>query len=243
MIPLRANIPRHTVPLITWGIFIANVLVYVWQVGLAPAYQAFVIYQFGLVPARFSDAVWAAMVGYDSSGLETFFTYMFLHGSLWHFALNMWVLWVFAHNIEDVLGHIRFLLFYLGTGVAASLLHYFIDPHSTSPVIGASGAIAGVMGAYMRLFPHARVVTLIPIVIFPWIVEIPALVFLSVWFFIQIVSGFTESAMTGQSGGGVAWWAHVGGFVAGWLLISAFSQGRVCRYCYVADKKHYETMP
>ncbi|WP_027184850.1 rhomboid family intramembrane serine protease [Desulfovibrio inopinatus] len=240
MIPLKANIPRHTPALVTWVIFLGNVLVFFWQLRLPTAYQTALIYHYGLVPARLSDRTWAIMSGYTSSGVETFFTYMFLHGSIWHFALNMWVLWIFARNIEDVLGHTRFALFYLGTGIAASILHFIVDPLSTSPIIGASGAIAGVMGAYMRLFPHARVVTLIPIFIFPWIVEVPALLFLGIWFFIQIASGFAEWASTGQSGGGVAWWAHVGGFAAGWLLIFVFSRGRPCRYCYIADRKHYE---
>jgi hypothetical protein len=139
---------------------------------------------------------------------------MFLHGGLWHFLGNMWFLYIFGDNVEEHLGSLRFAVFYLLSGIASVLLHFMLNPLSTIPTIGASGAIAGVMGAYFILYPSSKILTLIPIIIIPWFVEIPAFLFLGFWFVMQFFNA------AGSSGGaGIAWWAHVGGFVAGVLMI------------------------
>ena len=154
---------------------------------------------------------------------------MYLHGGFFHFLANMWTMWIFADNIEDVMGPIRFLVFYTFCGLAALGVHMFFNPHSPVPVVGASGAIAGVMGAYFLLYPHSKVLTLIPIFIFPLIVEVPAVVFLGIWFLVQFTSGV--SSLSAQAGQGIAWWAHAGGFVAGMALLWLFRQKDRCKHC------------
>jgi membrane associated rhomboid family serine protease len=142
---------------------------------------------------------------------------MFMHGGWLHLILNMWMLWLFGPTIEDRLGHGRYLAFYFGCGLAASAAHVLSDPTSIVPALGASGAIAGILGGYMRLFPLARVVVVIPILFIPLFFELHAFIFIGFWFLLQILQGLLEQALT-PSGGNVAWWAHVGGFVAGWVL-------------------------
>jgi membrane associated rhomboid family serine protease len=157
------------------------------------------------------------------------FTSMFLHGGFLHLLGNMWILWIFGDNVEDRLGKGRFLLYYLICGLAAVYLHYLTGRASGVPVIGASGAIAGVMGGYFVLFPHARVLTLVPIFIFIQIITIPAVVFLVLWFLMQLLSGVVASAA--QVGGGVAWWAHIGGFIVGaaWMMFLRPQRPRLSR--------------
>ncbi|MBI1353397.1 MAG: rhomboid family intramembrane serine protease [Acidobacteria bacterium] len=217
MIPLRDDAPRWTFPGVTLALIGVNVLVFLFQMSLYTRYgpegeQAFVM-SFGAVPARVS----AALTGRASleAGLIPIFTSMFLHGGWMHLLGNMWFLWIFGDNIEDDLGHGQYLAFYLGCGVLASLAHYLSNPLSTLPSVGASGAISGVMGAYVVRFPRARITTLIPILVVFTTVELPAAVMLLYWFAIQFLSGAT----TVSEGAGVAWWAHIGGFVAGALLI------------------------
>jgi hypothetical protein len=150
---------------------------------------------------------------------------MFLHGSLWHLAGNMWSLWIFGDNVEDRLGHGRYIVFYLLCGVIAAVAHAFSDPNSAVPTIGASGAIAGIMGAYFVLYPRSRVLTLIFLVFYVQVVEIPAVVFLGFWFVMQLVSGVGALASTsGQAAGGIAFWAHVAGFAAGAALVRIFAR-------------------
>jgi membrane associated rhomboid family serine protease len=169
-----------------------------------------------------------------------YFSYMFLHGGWLHIIFNMWVLWIFGDNIEDVTGHGGFLLFYLLSGLAALGLHVVSEPASTAPVVGASGAIGGVMGAYMLLYPHGKVLTLIPFGFIPLIVRIPAVLFLGLWFATQFFSGVLSRA--GGAVGGVAWWAHIGGFIAGMILIQFFRRGKACRFCYNYGEKTYEPL-
>ena len=228
MFPLRDDAPRTGFPTVTFALIAINVAVFLYQVSLllnAPqAEQAFVM-SFGAVPAKIS----LALAGRYSlqEGLVPILTSMFLHGGLMHLAGNMWFLWIFGDNVEDELGSPLYLAFYLGCGVLASMAHYATDPYSTIPTVGASGAISGVMGAYMMRFPFARVTTLIPLFVIFTTVELPALVLLAYWFLIQFVSGAAE---TGVEGGGVAWWAHIGGFVAGaaliWLKPKKLRRGR-----------------
>jgi membrane associated rhomboid family serine protease len=202
MIPLRDIIPSRTTPYVTISLISLNVLVFLYELSLGRAVDAFTLY-FGLVPAAFS---WV-----------TVFTSMFLHGGLLHVAGNMLYLWIFGDNVEDRMGHGRFLVFYLLCGVAAALGQTITAPDSVVPMVGASGAIAGVMGAYFVLYPKSRIVTLIPLFFFFRVIEVPAILFLGIWFVMQFVSGIGSIVTTtgGGSAGGVAFWAHVAGFVAG----------------------------
>jgi membrane associated rhomboid family serine protease len=202
MIPLRDVIPTRTTPVVTVSLIVVNVLAFLYQLSLGDAGEDFILH-FGLVPAAFS---WA-----------TVFTSMFLHGGLLHVGGNMLYLWIFGDNVEDRLGHGRFLVFYLLCGVAAALAQTIVSPNSSLPMVGASGAIAGVMGAYFVLYPHSRVVTLVPIIFFFQIFEIPAIFFLGIWFLMQFLQGLGSIAATtsGEAAGGVAFWAHLAGFIAG----------------------------
>lgn len=236
MIPLYDNVPRVHPPYAVLGIIVLNVLAFGYELQLSPLAQSFFFHLFGVVPARFNDPGWAAMAGYPDATLWPFLTYMFLHADWLHLILNMWMLWIFADNIEDVTGHWRFFGFYLCCGLAAVGLHVVFNPASHLPIIGASGAVAGTLGAYMVLYPHGRVATLVLIFIF----HFRAILFLSVWFAVQILSGL-EEAGTGNVAG-VAWWAHVGGFVAGALLIRVFRRKDRCYYCYNSERKHYDLL-
>ena len=204
MIPLKDVIPTRTWPGVTLGLIVLNALVFIYQLTLSPQEVEDFILVFGLVPADFS--------------VLTMFTSMFVHGGLMHAAGNLLYLWIFGDNVEDRLGHGRFLLFYLAAGVVAALAQAAMDPGSVIPMVGASGAIAGVMGGYFVLYPHSRVLTLFPFPIM--IFEVPAIFFLGLWFFVQFLSGLGSMAATGtEMPGGVAFWAHVMGFVAGVGLV------------------------
>ncbi len=206
MIPLKDVIPTRTFPGVTIGLIVLNVLVFIYQLTLSPQEVEDFILVLGLVPADFS--------------VLTMFTSMFVHGGFWHVAGNMLYLWIFGDNIEDRLGHGRFLLFYLAAGVVAALAQAAMDPGSSIPMVGASGAIAGVMGGYFVLYPHSRVLTLFPFPIM--IFEVPAVFFLGLWFFVQFLNGLgSMAAVAGgtEMPGGVAFWAHVMGFVAGIGLV------------------------
>ena len=202
MIQLRDIIPSRTTPYVTISLISLNVLVFLYELSLGRAADAFTLY-FGLVPAAFS---WV-----------TVFTSMFLHGGILHVAGNMLYLWIFGDNVEDRMGHGRFLVFYLLCGVAAALAQTITAPDSVVPMVGASGAIAGVMGAYFVLYPKSRIVTLIPLFFFFQVIEVPAILFLGIWFVMQFLSGVGSIVTTAGGGpaGGVAFWAHVAGFVAG----------------------------
>lgn len=225
MIPLRDKNPSGTVPLVTLSLIAANVLLFIYQLSLGSALPVFLLH-YGLVPARiFSHAETPAPSLVPV--FLPFLTSMFFHGGWLHLIGNMWYLWIFGDNVEDRLGHVRFLLFYLLCGFAAALAHVLLSPRSPVPCIGASGAIAGVLGAYLICFPFARIITLVPILFFIQLIEVPALVLLAFWFVLQFFSGALSIAATAQTGGGgVAWWAHVGGFVCGLLLIRVSSPRR-----------------
>lgn len=210
MIPIRDTQPSSNRPLVTQGLILINVLVFFVQMGQGPELGRF-LWEWGLVPARYTDAGVRSHTGVLQPVL-TLFTFMFLHGGWLHIIGNMWTLWIFGDNVEDRLGPLRYLGFYLGCGLVSGLAHFLVYPSSTLPVVGASGAIAGVMGAYFVLYPGSRILTLIPILIIPLFIEIPAFIYMGIWFLLQVFN-----AMGG--GGGVAWWAHIGGFVAGALLL------------------------
>lgn len=215
MIPLRDKNPSGIFPVITLTIILINVFVFLYEVQLGPAVGAF-LKRYALIPAEVTGSLRYGTATFSDT-LAPFLTSMFLHGGWLHLILNMWFLWIFGDNIEDTLGGFRYILFYILCGLGAALTHFLIQPGSTLPVLGASGAIAGVLGAYAVLFPGARVVTLVPIFFFLQIIELPALVVLGLWFVLQILSGFLEGASPMRAG--TAWWAHIGGFLAGIVLI------------------------
>jgi membrane associated rhomboid family serine protease len=209
VIPLRDVIPTRTTPYVTIGLVAINVLVFLYQFSLGSDVNAFVL-AFGLVPAEFS---WINV-----------FTSMFLHGGFLHVGGNMLYLWIFGDNVEDRMGHGRFLAFYLLCGTAAALGQTLTVPDSIVPMVGASGAVAGIMGAYFVLYPHSRIVTLVPLFIFIQIIEVPAIFFLGIWFVMQLLSGVGSiaAATEGHPAGGVAFWAHIAGFAAGIVGVFAF---------------------
>jgi len=213
MLPLTDHNPRRTFPIITILIIVANVLAFLWEMSLGPELQNTIL-QVAFIPRRF----W--IPGYLLPNIATIFISMFLHGGFLHIGGNMLYLWIFGDNIEDRLGHVRYTIFYFLCGLLAALAHAFANPSSTMPAIGASGAIAGVLGAYLVLFPRAKVTTLIPIFFFIIIREIPAVIILGLWFVLQLFSGVGSLGVAaGQEAGGVAYFAHIGGFVAGMILI------------------------
>jgi membrane associated rhomboid family serine protease len=211
VIPLRDINHATTRPFATYAILALNTAVFLYQLTLnAGAEQSFIL-DFGFVPLDFST-------GDQLGALGNALTSMFMHGGLMHFAMNMWFLHVFGDNVEDALGTRRYVGFYVACGLVAAAAQYAIKPESPVPMVGASGAIAGVLGAYLKLFPHARVLTLIPIFIIITVRELPATLFLVLWFGFQLLQGVGSLGIPGQ-GGGVAFFAHIGGFVAGVLLV------------------------
>lgn len=228
MFPVQDDAPRVGVPLATYLLIGLNAIVFFIELSLPQPVLEKIIYLFGVVPARFTDPNFTDPYfthQWEHLKYLTFLTCMFLHGSWVHFLGNMWTLWIFGDNVEDRMGSVRFVIFYLLCGVAASLMHIYMHPHSTVPTIGASGAISGVLGAYYALFPFARIVVMVPIFIFPFFFELPAILYLAWWFLFQVFSGML-SVVQGEIVGGVAWWAHAGGFIAGLLTHRFFCLGR-----------------
>ncbi len=225
MIPLRDTIPSRNPPVMTVLLIAANVAVFVYALTLGPSQIQRFFYVFGIVPARLSHPHWAALVGFPAHRYATLLSSMFLHGGWLHLIGNMWTLWIFGDNVEDRMGPIRFLAFYLLVGVVAGTVHWVTNPGSTLPTVGASGAIAGVMGAYFILFPRSRILMLLPIFFFPFFFEVPAFLFLGYWFLVQVFSGSLALAGPAEVGG-VAWWAHGGGFLAGAILFGLFLSPR-----------------
>ena len=223
MIPIRDTVRGRYPPLATMALIAVNVLVFLFERALDPADLERVFYLFGVVPARFTHPEWAARVGFPIDSLWPFLTSLFLHGSWLHLIANMWTLWIFGDNVEDRMGPVRFVAFYLVCGVAAGVTHWLTNRDAVVPALGASGAIAGVMGAYLVLYPRARIITLVPIIIFPVFIEVPAVVFLLVWYFAQLLGGLVTNAQA-VTASGIAFWAHVGGFVAGIVLHQLFIQ-------------------
>lgn len=226
MIPIRDTVPSRYPPIAMYAIILVNVAAFVIQLTLPEEGVRQLFYLFGLVPARFTDPGWAERVGIPAGNYWSFLTSMFLHGGFSHILMNMWALWIFGDNVEDRMGPVRFAIFYILSGLVASIVHCRLNPGSTLPTVGASGAIAGVMGAYLVMYPRSTVITIIPLFFWFGAYQIPALVYLGLWFVLQLISG-TTSLANASSVGGVAWWAHVGGFVAGVVLHRLFiSRGR-----------------
>ena len=223
MFPIHDDNPSKTIPFVTIGLILACVVVYFWQISHTESVQQAIVFVYGVVPGWLLD---------DATHIEnitgfpvetTLFTAMFLHGGFMHLLGNMLFLWIFGNNVEDAMGHFRFIIFYLLCGVIATLAHALPNPLSTVPMIGASGAISGVLGAYLLLYPHARVLVMIPLGFYLHTSYLPASLVLGFWFVIQIISSLAAN----PEQGGVAWYAHIGGFAAGMLLIPLFKYRRV----------------
>lgn len=222
MIPIRDRNPSGIFPYITIGVICLNVAVFLFQLSLGQRIDAF-LFQFGVIPVRVIHYTDIPDINIMDAYFP-FFSYMFLHGGFIHLIGNMWYLWIFGDNIEDMLGRPKFIVFYLLCGIGAAIIHVYFNSRSGIPCIGASGAVAGVLGAYMVSFPKAKVLVVIPLFIIWQIVELPAIVVLGFWFLIQFFSG--AAAITTVEGGGVAWWAHIGGFIIGVTLIKIFPKAR-----------------
>lgn len=225
MIPLRQTVPHATTPVTNRGLVIANVLIFIAQLFMGPMTER-IIQTFGYIPARllhpaaFHYQPWEVAI--------TLVTSLFLHGGFVHLFGNMIYLWVFGGGIENEMGRVKFFFFYLACGAAGSITHTVLFPQSAIPSIGASGSIAGLLGAFLVLRPHARIVTLFPLVVYWAMAEVPAIVFLPVWFAMQFFNGFLslEAARRAQEVAGIAWWAHVGGFVFGMVVAALYRAGR-----------------
>lgn len=214
MIPIRDRNPSGTFPYVTIGIIAVTIFIFLYELSLGSDLNVF-LHRYGVVPVKITHYYQTS----DLTLIDTFFPFLssiFLHGGVVHLIGNMWFLWIFGDNIEDKLGHVKYFGFYILCGIIASSVHVFFNSRSEIPCIGASGAIAAVLGAYMVTFPRARIVTIVPIFFFLQIIELPAMVVLGFWFFIQFFSGAVS--ITASTSGGVAWWAHVGGFVSGIIL-------------------------
>ncbi len=219
MIPLYDTLRSRRFPLVNWLLIGANVLVFLYEIRLSPGQLSGLIETRAVIPSH--------LVGNPPSQWITLFSAMFLHGGWFHILSNMWVLFIFGDNVEERMGKMGYLVFYLLCGAAAGILQAYILPTSSLPMIGASGAIAGVLGAYLILFPRARVASIVPIFFIFTLVELPAVIFLAFWFILQLFSGLM--ALEGAVGGGVAWWAHIGGFLFGMLTVTLFARRRVYR--------------
>ncbi len=240
MFPILNTAPSRSPPIITWALIAANSLVFLYESSLSPDELEAFLGRFALIPALYFTPHFD--LSYALSNWQPFFTNMFLHGGWLHLIFNMWALWLFGGTVEDRMGSARYLVFYLACGFLASVTHAVVNPTSTAPALGASGAIAGVMGCYMRLFPWARIVAVIPVLFFPFFFELPAIVVIGFWFTIQILNGAGALFMTSTSGG-VAYWAHIGGFLAGLLAGPLLVRSEQRYRPYYADEGIYGFNP
>ena len=235
MFPLKSTVPMRNQPLMTWGLIAVNVVVFLLQAGMSEGELAAFLDRFALIPARYFGGEPLGSSALSPITYLPFLSNTFLHGGWLHLILNMWTLWLFGPAVEDRLGPMSFLLFYLACGVLASITHAVFDPASTVPALGASGAIAGVLGSYTVMFPWSQVIVLVPILFLPLFFPLPAIVFTGLWFFAQLLSG-TAQLFAGDALGGVAWWAHVGGFIAGIVLTPLLRQSPRDHRPYQADE-------
>jgi membrane associated rhomboid family serine protease len=219
MFPLKDTVPSSSFPFVTIGIIVINFVVFFYELTLGPQLNTF-INQYGVIPSHILISLNKNWFNFIPASVPVFSS-IFIHGGWMHIIGNMWYLWIFGDNIEDRTGHFRFFLFYVICGVAATVSHVIMNPASNLPTVGASGAIAGVMGAYLILFPRSRILTLIFLIIFIQIIEIPAIFFLGFWILLQVVSGSISFGLT-QESGGVGWWAHIGGFFVGLVMVFFF---------------------
>ncbi len=239
MFPLQTTVVSRHPPLATWALIAVNALLFYFELHMSPAALERFTYLFGVVPARFTNPEWAAEVGFPLGDYLPFLTSQFLHGGWAHIIGNMWTLWLFGQHVEDRMGPFGFLTFYLLCGISAGIVHTLVNPHSTVPAIGASGAIAGVMAAYLAMFPTSRVIVMIPVFIFPFIFEFLAVFYLGYWFLLQLFSGMI-TLVTMPEAGGIAFWAHVGGFVTGLVIFWPFLRPAALRRKPFPDEGTYE---
>ena len=221
MIPIRDTAPCYTKPYVTWVLMFICISLFLLLEFSPVRFHHYVIYIYGMVPNRYTNPEWALAMGYPVDYHLSFVTNLFLHGGWWHLIMNMWFLWIFADNIEDRMGHGRFIVFYLLCGFIATIIQWIYTPHLVVPVVGASGAIAGVLGAYFFLYPYAKIVLWIPILFLPIFVEVPAIAFIGVWVIFQM-SKATTAIIFYEGVSDIALWAHLGGFIAGFLLFRYF---------------------
>jgi membrane associated rhomboid family serine protease len=222
LFPLKDNIPARLVPVVNIGLIIVNTAIFLFQLQLGHEAESFII-TYGFIPARFVAAQGENFL--DLASFVPVYSSMFLHGGLLHLVANMWMLWIFGDNVEDSMGHNRYLVFYLLCGTVSVLAQALASPSSPVPLVGASGAIAGVLGAYFLLYPRAKILAVVPIFFFFYMIEVPAFIFLGFWIFLQIIQGYATYLAGLESGnvvGGIAWWAHIGGFLSGAVLINLF---------------------
>jgi membrane associated rhomboid family serine protease len=220
MFPLYDTLRSRRFPFVNWFLIISNILMFLYEVQLNAGDLRSFIETWGIIPVQ--------LISQPDNEWITLFSSMFLHGGWFHILSNMWILYIFGDNVEDRMGKVRYLIFYLLCGVSAGLLQTYILPNSSIAVIGASGAIAGILGAYLILYPRSRIVSLVPILFIFTLIEIPAVIFLLLWFVSQIFSGL--ASLNGANGGGVAWWAHIGGFLFGILSLGFFARRRSSYY-------------
>lgn len=216
MLPIRDSNPSYSTPIVNYSLICINVFVFFIEITSSIGMELF-IYKWGLVPARYTNPEISSYFPFYMQFIS-FFSFMFLHGGWLHLIGNMWSLYIFGDNVEDHLGSLKYLLFYILCGLVSGISHFLFNYTDNIPVVGASGAIAGIMGAYFVLYPGAKILTLIPIIIIPWFIEIPAFIFLGIWFFIQLINA------AGTDVSGIAWWAHVSGFAAGALFVGLFGK-------------------
>lgn len=237
MIPIENGIPRRSVPFLTWGLIAVNLTIFLYQQSLSgPALDRFLVH-YALIPGRYLVTL-PFLPEPTLTDYLPFVTNTFLHGSWLHLLLNMWTLYLFGPAIEDRMGSGRYLIFYLVCGIAASTAHAYFNPASFEPALGASEAIAGVIGSFVQLFPFANLVVVLPILFFPLFFAVPAAFFAALWFAMQVVQGTAELARPSM-GGGIAWWAHIGGFLAGLLLGSLIARSAEAYRKYYPDEGIY----
>jgi len=219
LFPIRDSVSRSREPVVVWTIIGLNVAVFLYQLSLSHNAELSFVYHHALVPLRYFNPEWAWEVGLPPTDATPFVTAMFMHGGWLHIILNLWTLWIFGPALEDRLGPVRFIALYLGSGLAAGFAHAIFNAGSPQPMLGASGAIAGVIGAYALRFPYAWVRVIVPILFIPLFFSIPALLFAGIWFGLQIMQGASELLNPYAPVAGVAWWAHIGGFIAGVVFL------------------------
>jgi membrane associated rhomboid family serine protease len=241
MFPLKDSIRIPFAPLATYLIILTNVAVFLYQELLSPRAAYDLSQRYGVVPRRYFDSGWADLNALNPHDYLPFLTGTFMHGGWWHIIINMWTLFIFGASLEGRIGRLGFLSFYLACGLIASFAHAFFNMGSTVPALGASGAIAGVLGAYATTFPRARITILILIVIVPLFFKIPALAYALIWFVFQFLEGFAHLT-TGGMGSGIAWWAHIGGFLAGFALIPLWRWGPDRTYDE-EQERHWDVWP
>jgi membrane associated rhomboid family serine protease len=234
MIPVRDSVPSRHPPFMVWSLIAVNVVVFVFELGLDERQLEALVHRFGILPARYSHPEWAQWLGLSANDYSPFLTSMFLHAGFPHLLANMWTLWLFGDNVEDRMGSLRFLAFYLLCGVAGGVVHWLTNLDSTVPAIGASGAISGVLGAYFVLFPRARIISMFPVFFYPVFLALPAFSYAAAWLLTQLLLGMVSFGL-GAGTGGVAWWAHVGGFAAGLALHRLFLDSTRVRPVYADE--------